>query len=1068
MTRFSSFVLRRLPSFLFVCLCAVVSLSAYGQADSSAVDITGEASVVVFDDFENNRSEIRFYIADEKSKREKQLHFSNEAPAYFETGKKVRVRGRGRPDESIDVESIEELDGSGEATGESQSTAAALAPPESRNILTLLVDFNDAVVTGGNYGTTVQEVRNRLYNESKNVAGLFFNSSLGTLTFEPDGDGDGQQDVFHVSINDSYIGGDSTQCSPSTWVNLASTAWQQANPGKDINIYRHRLLITPNYWDNGNRHCTWGGVAQVGCGSWCWAIGADPDTIMHGVIVHELGHNVGFNHARTDQNNNGYNSSESTDSEYGDNSDMMGSSRNWKKFNAPHAEDKGWIDPLDFEIRSVTPAVSAQNFDLLPIDDEAWDWPGLRALKLERSGNTDYYVTYRRASGDYNNLNSEYQNKVTIHYGFDNSTYSYFVTALSAGQSFTDPAQDLVIKATSPVTVSSGGLSTTAMGVEICRQNCSVTEAPSGLVASAQSTSAIDLDWNDNSDSEDGFDIERSEDGGAWLSLETVGPGLVSYTDTPLQSGMDYAYRVRASSPAGDSGWSNVATAKTLGIPPVSEFTFSTNYLQATFEDRSTDSDGTLASWSWDFGDGSGSTTRNPVHVYALPSSYTVNLEVMDEDGYSHTSSRQVTVFEAPNTPPTADFSFSVNHLEVQFTDTSVDPDGTVDGWLWDFGDSGVSTARNPSYTYASAGTYDVTLTTTDNDNDTHARTRQVTVTAPPAYVDYPAVGETLVAGTVSGSYLATVEDGGSVETIMERESGGKKSSRYSYLEHRWTFDIPSGTSASVLVNAWQSASSDGDGFELAWSTNGSDWRAMDGAVMASDGTPLSFDLDTGISGTVYVRAIDTNRDPLNLGLDILSVDYLAIRVRNGAAEPLAGSAPTQLVATAASHNSVLLTWSDNTGNEGGFRVERADGSGAFAEVMSTAPNSGATASFTDTGLSGNTTYRYRVRAFKGSEVTAYSNEASDTTDPAPQVSLSVNGYKVKGVQHADLLWSGTGTANVVIFRDGDPLPLIPEDAVDDGAHTDIIGNKGAGSYTYRVCETGDGAACSGEETIVF
>jgi len=242
----------------------------------------------------------------------------------------------------------------------------------------------------------------------------------------------------------------------------------------------------------------------------------------------------------------------------------------------------------------------------------------------------------------------------------------------------------------------------------------------------------------------------------------------------------------------------------------------------------------------------------------------------------------------------------------------------------------------------------------------------------------------------------------------------------------------------------------------------------MDGAVMASDGTPLSFDLDTGISGTVYVRAIDTNRDPLNLGLDILSVDYLAIRVRNGAAEPLAGSAPTQLVATAASHNSVLLTWSDNTGNEGGFRVERADGSGAFAEVMSTAPNSGATASFTDTGLSGNTTYRYRVRAFKGSEVTAYSNEASDTTDPAPQVSLSVNGYKVKGIQHADLLWSGTETANVVIFRNGAPLTLDPVDAIDDGAHTDNIGNKGAGSYTYQVCETGSGAACSGEESIVF
>jgi hypothetical protein len=318
-------------------------------------------------------------------------------------------------------------------------------------------------------------------NESKSVAGLFFNASLGTLTLEPDADGDGAQDVFHVSIDDSYIGGDAAQCDPSGWVTKASAAWQSANPGKNIGLYRHRLLITPNYWDNGNRHCGWGGVAQVGCGTWCWAIGADPDSIMHGVIVHELGHNFGLNHARKDQNNNGYNSAETaTDSEYGDNSDMMGSSRNWKKFNPPHAEDKGWIDPADYEIRAVVAGASPQLFDLLPLDDEAWDWPGLRALKLERSANSDYYVTFRRASGEYNNLDSPYADKLNIYYGQDNSTYSYFVTALAAGQNFTDTARNLVITAPSPVALSEGGRSTVAMGVQVCQQGCSTTPAPSG------------------------------------------------------------------------------------------------------------------------------------------------------------------------------------------------------------------------------------------------------------------------------------------------------------------------------------------------------------------------------------------------------------------------------------------------------------------------------------------------------------------------------------------------------------------------------------------------------------
>jgi hypothetical protein len=297
-------------SILSITLMIVIGLmapvSVNAQAIGDTVEITGEASVVIFDDFKTGHSEIRYYIVDEKSKKEKRLFFEDTAPEVFKTGKKVKVRGKGH----------------------------ALAPPETRNVLTLLVDFNDALVAapGGNYGTDVQAVKDRMYNQSKSVAGLFFNASLGTLTLDPDADNDGQQDVFHVSIDDSYIGGDSGQCSSSTWVNLASNAWQAANPGKNINIYRHRLLIVPNYWDYGNRHCTWGGVAQVGCGSWCWAIGADPESIMHGVIIHELGHNLGFNHARTDQNNNGYNSAESTDHAYGDKSDMMGSSRNWMKY----------------------------------------------------------------------------------------------------------------------------------------------------------------------------------------------------------------------------------------------------------------------------------------------------------------------------------------------------------------------------------------------------------------------------------------------------------------------------------------------------------------------------------------------------------------------------------------------------------------------------------------------------------------------------------------------------------------------------------------------------------------
>lgn len=91
------------------------------------------------------------------------------------------------------------------------------------------------------------------------------------------------------------------------------------------------------------------------------------------------------------------------------------------------------------------------------------------------------------------------------------------------------------------------------------------------------------------------------------------------------------------------------------------------------------------------------------------------------------------------------------------------------------------------------------------------------------------------------------------------------------------------------------------------------------------------------------------------------------------------------------------------------------------------------------------------------------SNTVTVSAPSAGGFTLGASGYKVKGLQKADLTWSGATTTAVDIYRNG---VSIASDS--DGAYTDEINHKGGGSYTYKVCEAGSTAVCSAEVTISF
>ena len=180
----------------------------------------------------------------------------------------------------------------------------------------------------------------------------------------------------------------------------------------------------------------------------------------------------------------------------------------------------------------------------------------------------------------------------------------------------------------------------------------------------------------------------------------------------------------------------------------------------------STDPEGSITDYSWNFGDGSPiADGATPTHAYTDRGKYTVTLTITN--GYDQTESIQHTI--TVDTPPTASFTAPTSAQKpgdaVTFdASDSTSDGGSISGYSWDFGDgSPAASGVTANHAYASTGVYNVTLTVTDDLGVTSTKTDTVivdqpnplftppqTATAPGSDVQFDASGSTDPEGRIT------------------------------------------------------------------------------------------------------------------------------------------------------------------------------------------------------------------------------------------------------------------------------------------------------------------------------
>ncbi|MFA5104310.1 MAG: fibronectin type III domain-containing protein [Candidatus Margulisiibacteriota bacterium] len=588
-----------------------------------------------------------------------------------------------------------------------------------------------------------------------------------------------------------------------------------------------------------------------------------------------------------------------------------------------------------------------------------------------------------------------------------------------------------------------------------------IPSAPTGLTATAVSAVQITIGWTDNANNEDGFKIERGPDGNSWSYITTMPTNSVGYNSMGLTPHTTYYFRVRSYNAAGNSGYSNTASATTSNRAPVltsigNKTTNETSTL--TFTVSATDADGDTVTYEAT-GLPTGAVFNTTTGIFNWTPSYiqsgSHNLTFKARDLFGGITQEAVTIIvnnvlrtfvitasagTGGSISPSGSYS-TQEGTSTKFTIASntgysvadVVVDGASQGAIGSYTFTNVSANHTISASFSltipvapsglaatAASTVRINLAWTDNaGNENGYKIERST--------DGSTWAQITTVATNTAAYSNTGLTGNTTYYYRVRAYNTAGNSVYSNISNATTLrnapEITAVTPSSGLNTGTTSIIISGTDF-----VNVSDLKIgginVQSFTVVND-TTINAVIQSGLTGSTYHITVTTAMGTSPQG----TADQFTVTL------PGIPLVPAGLAATASSQTQINVTWTDVT-NEAGYRIKRSpNGTSSWTTITTPVANS---ISYNDSGLTANTAYYYRICAFNIGGDSEYSPAVSTTTLPNMVITYSINAMAGIGgtIEPSGLITVTEGGSQVfsINANNGYEIVSVKVDGISEGA----------------------------------